>query len=368
MEQVNRALSFGWIPDLPDFRDYTEMSASIQEIMLPTGLAPAPNALISGGNKKNAAARGGAKQLGTKQLGTHTATVCVPSIPSLADLRKWCSPVEDQGHLGSCTANAGAGVIEYYERKAFGRHTDASRLFLYKVTRNLMKQKGDTGAYLRKTMGAMVLFGVPPEEFWPYTDDAERFDKEPPAFCYAFAQSYKTLQYYRHDPPGTAAGAVLERVKTHLAAGHPSMFGFTVYSSIEMADSRGAIPFPAPSERILGGHAVVAVGYDDRIKISCGGGAKAGAKQLGTHTAAQRQMGTHAAKTGQLGTHTAAVCVPNAQGAETTGALLIRNSWGTSWGDGGYGWLPYEYVFRGLAEDFWSVLKKEWVDTGAFNV
>ena len=99
MEQVNRALSFGWIPDLPDFRDYTEMSASIQEIMLPTGLAPAPNALISGGNKKNAAARGGAKQLGTKQLGTHTATVCVPSIPSLADLRKWCSPVEDQGHL-----------------------------------------------------------------------------------------------------------------------------------------------------------------------------------------------------------------------------------------------------------------------------
>jgi C1A family cysteine protease len=190
-----------------------------------------------------------------------------------------------------------------------------------------MKMKGDTGAYLRTTIGAMVLFGVPPEEYWPYTDDGEKFDKEPPAFCYAFAQNYKTIQYYRHDPPGLLPTAVLSRVKTHLAAGHPSMFGFTVYSSIEMADDRGAIPFPARSERILGGHAVVAVGYDDRIKIA-----------------------------------------NRSSGDETTGAFLIRNSWRTGWGEGGYGWLPYEYVLRGLAEDFWSILKKEWIDTGEFNV
>jgi C1A family cysteine protease len=76
-------------------------------------------------------------------------------------------------------------MIEYYERKSFGRHIDASRLFFYKVTRNLMKQKGDTGAYLRRTMGAMVLFGVPPEEYWPYSDNKEKFDHEPPSFCYA---------------------------------------------------------------------------------------------------------------------------------------------------------------------------------------
>jgi C1A family cysteine protease len=304
--------AFGWIPDYPDFRDYTEDSGTVREILLPTGLPLG----------RDLAGRGGARAGSTKKTPAKRF-----ALPVSVDLREWCSPVEDQRHLGACTAHAGVGVIEYYERKSFGRHIDASRLFLYKVTRNLMKMKGDTGAYLRTTIGGMVLFGVPPEEYWPYADDQEKFDKEPPAFCYAFAQNYKTIRYYRHDPPGLLPPAVLSRVKTHLAVGHPSMFGFTVYSSIEMADDRGAIPFPARSERILGGHAVVAVGYDDRVKIA-----------------------------------------NRASGHETTGALLIRNSWGTGWGEHGYGWLPYEYVLRGLAEDFWSILKKEWIDTGEFNV
>jgi C1A family cysteine protease len=234
--------------------------------------------------------------------------------------------VENQGGLGSCTAHAGAGIIEYYERKSFGRHIDASRLFLYKVTRNLMKVKGDTGAYLRKSMGAMVLFGVPPEEYWPYTDDEKRFDEEPPAFCYAFAQNYQTVKYFRHDPPRTRPEEMLKKVRTYLASNHPSMFGFTVYNSIEQAEGTGRIPFPSPKERIEGGHAVAVVGYDDKMKIKN--------------------------KYGKV---------------ETTGAFLVRNSWGKEWGEKGYGWLPYEYVLRGLAEDFWSILKKEWVDTGEFE-
>ncbi len=201
--------------------------------------------------------------------------ICGPSeggkpAPASVDLRAACPPVEDQGGLGSCTANAGIGVIEYYERRAFGRHLDASRLFLYKAARNLMKVEGDTGAYLRTTIGAMVLFGVPPEEHWPYDDGPDAFDREPPSFCYAFAQNFKTIQYFRHDLPGNPAAETLDRIKAHLVSGHPSMFGFTVYSSIETADARGAIPFPGPKERILGGHAVVAVGYDDRIKIKYG--------------------------------------------------------------------------------------------------
>ena len=290
MNLEKRKYGMGWIPDYPDFRDYTEDTQEVKNILK----------LKSGVKGKK--------------------------LPESVDLREWCSPIEDQGMLGSCTAHAGVGLIEYYERKAFGRHIEASRLFLYKVTRNLMKMKGDTGAYLRTTMGAMVLFGVPPEEYWPYTDEAKKFDQEPPAFCYAFAQNYQTIKYFRHDPPRAKPEEVLNKVKTYLSKGHPAMFGFTVYNSIEQAEKTGQIPFPSPKEKIEGGHAIVAVGYDDRLKI-------------------KNKYGKN----------------------ETVGALLIRNSWGKGWGDKGYGWLPYEYIHRGLAEDFWSILKKEWMDTGEFS-
>jgi C1A family cysteine protease len=310
---IRRYGRFGWVPDYPDFRDYTADTTSIRKVLLPTGLlAPLPGEKAGPEPKSKSAPKPTPKSA---------------DLPASADLRSHCSPIEDQRNLGSCTAHAGVGIIEYYERRAFGRHIDASRLFLYKVTRNLMKTSGDTGAFLRTTMGAMVLFGVPPEEYWTYTDDEKRFDLEPPAFCYSFAQNYKTIQYFRHDPPGATPAAVLKNVKTYLAAGHPAMFGFTVYSSIETADERGAIPFPSKGERILGGHAIAAVGYDDKLEVKNPSG-----------------------------------------GAKTKGALLIRNSWGREWGDKGYGWLPYEYVLRGLAEDFWSVLKEDWVNTGLFNV
>jgi C1A family cysteine protease len=294
------ARGYGWIPDLPDVRDYTGETPEVREVLASTGSRPA-----SAGRRRG---RGG-------------------DIPAAVDLRKWASPVEDQGALGSCTAQAAAGAIEYYEKRSFGRHIESSRLFLYKATRNLMKTKGDTGAYLRTTMGAMVLFGAPPEPYWPYTDDEAAFDREPPAFCYAFAQSYRTLLYYRHDPAGVARAEVLERLKAGLACGHPAMFGFTVYSSIEQAETTGRIPLPFGRERIEGGHAVLALGYDDGLSVA------------------------------------------NAEGGEPAlGALLVRNSWGKAWGEKGYGWLPYDYVRKGLAEDFWSVLKKEWIDTGAFKI
>jgi C1A family cysteine protease len=175
-------------------------------------------------------------------------------------------------------------------------------------------------------MGALALFGVPPEEYWQYV--IADFDKEPPAFCYAFAQNYQAIRYYRLDPPGTVRNVLLNQIKTNLAAGLPSMFGFTVYSSYTQAATTGKIPYPTPGETIAGGHAIVAVGYDDSMKIK---NTKPGA-------------------------------------AETTGALFIRNSWGTGWGSSGYGSLPYDYVLKGLAVDWWSLLKNEWIDTGAFKI
>jgi len=305
MSETIQKFRMGWLPDYPDFRDYTVEHSEVASRLKALGQKYSVKAMLS--------KVGVAKRAKT-------------SLPDSVDLKEWCSPIEDQGELGSCTAQAGVALVEYFERRAFGKHIDASRLFLYKAARNMLHWTGDTGAFLRTTMGAMTLFGVPPEEYWPY--EVADFDKEPPAFCYAFAQSYQTISYYRLDPPGTSKDALLKQIKTNLAGGLPSMFGFTVYSSISQATSAGNIPYPTSGEKILGGHAVVAVGYDDTVKIKN----------------------------------------TNPGGIETTGAVLIRNSWGADWGSNGYGWLPYEFVLKGLAVDWWSLLKNEWVDTEEFRL
>lgn len=299
----NRGL--GWLPDYPDFRDHTTNEDEVSDRRKLVGDVQPIKAMLT--------------ELGVKEGSG--------GLPKKSDLREFCSPIEDQGSIGSCTAHAGVGIVEYFERRAFGRYLDASRLFLYKVTRNLMQRTGDTGSFLRTTMHAMVLFGVPPEDYYPY--DVAEYDREPPPFCYAFGQNYQALDYYRLDPPGISPEDLLTAIKTNLAAGLPSMFGFTVYRSIDQADqanTKGKIPFPVPRERIVGGHAVVAVGYDDEITIKNIDG-----------------------------------------GPETRGALLIRNSWGKRWGEDGYGWLPYRYVEGRLATDWWTLLKGEWVDSQKFG-
>ncbi|QLE48065.1 hypothetical protein FD724_07955 [Nostoc sp. C057] len=246
-------------------------------------------------------------------------------MPEFVDLSFWCSPVEDQGSLDSCTAHAGVALMEYFEKRSFDRYVDASRLFLYKATRNLMHRQGDAGASLRETMKAMALFGVPPEEYWPYTED--NFDEEPTPFCYSFGQSYQTLKYFRLNPLGTTEDILLFRIKTALAAGFPCAFGFTMYYSIEDLNPSGYIPYPVKNDKVKGGHAVVAVGYDDHKVIENPDGSR-----------------------------------------RSQGALLIRNSWGTDWGEGGYGWLPYDYVLEGLTNDWWSLLKSKWFETGHFGL
>lgn len=275
--------ALGWQKDLPDIRDYGPSTPEVAAFF--------------------------------KSPKVRKPAAATAKAPASVDLSKWCSPIEDQLNIGSCTAQAGVGLLEYFENRAFGTFVDASRLFLYKVTRNLLGWTGDTGAWLRTTMQAMVLFGSPPERFLPY--DTAHYDAEPDAFLYSFAGNYKAIRYYRLDPTGGSRDDILPRVKAFLAAGYPSMFGFTVYN---FGNAAGEFAFPSATDRVQGGHAVVAVGYDDARKIG-----------------------------------------------KEKGALRVRNSWGTSWGEDGYGWLPYRYVTVGLADDFWSLFKADYVDTGQFQ-
>lgn len=293
MGDTGQTVGTGWLPPFPDLRDYTDVEPEIATM---------------------------AKKLGIAES---------LKLPGTVDLRAWCSPIENQGSLGACTAHAGVGIVEYFQRRAFNEHIDGSRLFVYKATRNLMGIAGDTGAWLRNTMGALVLCGVPAEKYWPYTDSKPDFDKEPPSFVYAVADNYEALRYFCHDPLGAnmAGDVVLAKVKNYLAAGIPSMFGFYGFPSFSSSDVKGGIPYPCSGERAQWGHAIVAIGYDDKKKIK----------------------NTQCNKT-------------------TSGALLIRNSWGTAWGDQGYGWLPYEYVLNKLALDFWSLLTMEWVKTKQFGI
>lgn len=262
--------AFGWHPDLPDFRDWAVDAETKSPL-----------------------------------AGLLSAIEPPPSI----DLREFCSPIENQGRLGSCTAQAGVGLVELLEKKDLGKHVNGSRLFVYKTTRNLLGWEGDRGAYVRTTLKALAKFGVCPEDYWPYNVDD--FDDEPTAFCYAYASTARALRYFRVDHAGKDRPSVLLTIKKLLSKQFPVIFGYPIYV---FGDLDGHIRMPQEGDRLKGGHAVLAVGYDDNRDID-------GYK----------------------------------------GALLIRNSWGVGWGDKGYGWLPYGYVLDHLAQDFWTITSQDYI-------
>ncbi|MBD2483420.1 C1 family peptidase [Planktothrix sp. FACHB-1365] len=255
------------------------------------------------------------------QINLPSQTPVYLCLPEFVDLSYWCSPIKNQESLNSCTACAAIDLVEYFQNRTRDEYTNASVLFLYKVARKLMHREGDVGASIRETMKAMVLFGIPPEEYWPY--EPSKIDEEPSGFCYSYAQNYQAIQYFRLDTPGLPVSYLLAQIKMTLVAGLPSIFGLTIYSSIYEKTNyrRGHIPTPKPKDNVQGGHAVVAVGYDD-------------SKIIG----------------------------------DSVGALLIRNSWGTNWGERGYGWLPYDYILKGLTSDWWSLIKAEWFETKNFGL
>ena len=244
---------FGWIPDLPDHRDHM--------------FAAAPAVLTA--------------------------------LPAAIDLRPQCpKEVYDQGQLGSCTGNAIAGAIEFDEikQKAADIFTP-SRLFIYYNERVIEGSvNSDAGAQIRDGIKTVAKQGACHEQIWPY--DITKFRAKPSKAAYTDGAKHTAVQYQRLIQS-------LTEMKGCLAAGYPFVFGFTVYESFESATvaKTGIVPYPSTGEKVLGGHAVLAVGYDD---------------------ASQR--------------------------------FIVRNSWGSGWGMKGYFTIPYSYLTNNnLADDFWTI-------------
>jgi C1A family cysteine protease len=218
--------------------------------------------------------------------------------PARVDLRPQCPPVYDQRPLQSCTANAAAAAIQF-ERRRRGLQPDfiPSRLFIYYNERTLLGTADqDAGAPLREAIKALVKQGDCPEEHWPY--DHAKVNVAPPERCYQDAVRYKQVAYKRLPQD-------LAQLQACLASGRPFLLAFAVYESFETPEAAraGAPPLPKPGEKLLGNHAVMAVGYDD----------------------AHRRF-------------------------------IVRNSWGPQWGDAGYFGLSYDYaVDPKLAGDFWTL-------------
>jgi len=251
------------------------------------------------------------------------------------DLRSQDAPLFDQGQLGSCTANAILGLFAFVCLKLFGGAAFiGSRLMLYFNERVMEGNPDeDAGAEIRDGMTSLNKDGVCPETMWPY--DIDKFAQKPPAKCYTSGQQHKSTTYMR-------VAQDLAHMKACLAEGFPFAFGFEVYASFESAAvaRTGVVPMPKKGEKLLGGHAVVAVGYiDDKGKAKFNRVSDMVAHHTGLAIA-------RVVKYVRTGNHN--VATPK-------NVFICRNSWGIKWGDKGYFYMPYAYMTSSKCDDFWTI-------------
>lgn len=216
-----------------------------------------------------------------------------PRAPKV-DLRPKCPPVYDQGEIGACTAFAIAkGLREFKQTQRGGEPVPQSALWFYYEERALAgTTKEDSGATIADGMKVLTRKGSAPERCWPYHE--AKFAVKPPAQAYAEAPKWKLAKAYH------LMG--LEDVKTSIANGHPVAMGFACYPSFDRIGDDGKMPMPGRGERPDGGHAALAVGYDDARKV-----------------------------------------------------LIVRNSYGKRWGDAGHFYMPYAFAAdRAQVDEYWT--------------
>lgn len=215
--------------------------------------------------------------------------------PNIVDLRPYCSPIENQGSLGSCTGQSIAGAIELLNKRN-GKPTDVSRLFIYYYERLMIGTVNyDSGAYIRDGIKATNHYGASLESYWPY--DIKKFKQEPITEAKNDALNRRVTRYERVTDFNGCIDA--------LSNGYPVVMGFYVYESFMSANvaKTGIMPYPnTKRERLLGGHAVLLVGYNKTKKV-----------------------------------------------------FIVRNSWGTSWGDKGYFYMPFNVVSPSMSSDYWII-------------
>jgi C1A family cysteine protease len=273
--------NFGWCPDLPDHRDYSLRNEAVVTLL--------------------------------RRLKIHTRKNA--AWPTRVDWREYCGPIENQQDLPTSSAHAGVALFQQFERRSSGRLVMPSRMFVNRTAKQLAGSASGANVSLRWVFKAIARCGLPAERYWRY--DPAQLSSEPEAFLYHFQRDTRNLRYVRLDSRQMPGQQMLDQVKSFLSAGFFVALGFPVCTSV---GNDAEIPFPTAADSIVGGQAVTAVGYDDKLRIR-----------------------------------------------SDKGALLIRNSWGPDWGDQGFGWLPYSYVTERLAVDFWTLLKRSWLRSDEFG-
>ena len=215
--------------------------------------------------------------------------------PNSVDLRSYCSPIENQGSLGSCTGQAIAGAIELLNKRN-GNYRDISRLFIYYYERLILGTVNyDSGAYIRDGIKATNHYGASLESYWPY--NIRKYRQEPITEAKNDALNRKVTRYERL----TNLNGFIDA----LSNGYPIIMGFNVYTSFMSYSvaKTGVMPYPnTKRERLLGGHAVLIVGYNKTKKV-----------------------------------------------------FIARNSWGTGWGDRGYFYMPFDIIKPTMSDDYWII-------------